>query len=484
MLAQANGLGWLIAICFFIFLISLIFLKNKDKKIIALFCFLFFVLGIFRGTAVYIKTSHNPLEDFYKKPLEIIGRVIKEPQIEKDEQKLIILLEQVFKKPVLRKAKIMAYVPRYPEYQYADKLQIIGTLEEPPVFPGFNYKEYLKKENIYGLIFYPEIEIVSRNRYNNIFSYWQAKIIKARQSLRSSIYRGFPENEQYLLGALILGDKEKLPQALKESLNRAGIRHISAISGMHITIISVILVLFFLCLGLWRRQAVIASMLCIVFFIILTGGQPSTIRAGIFAFLYFLGQILGRMSDSFRTILFGASLMLAINPLYLQEIGFQLSFLAVLGINYLYPIIYFSLKKIPKKWKIRSILAMTLSAQIFTLPVLIYNFGYISVVAPITNLLILPVLPLVIVLGFLSAFLGIISHFMALIFIFPAKIFLSYIIQVSQFFSGFRFSAIHLKTSWIFIILFYLFLAYIIRDYRKKHSFRLINPWGFWNEID
>lgn len=481
-LAQASGLGWPIVISFFIFLIFLIFLKTKDKKIIAFFCLCFFILGFFRGAGSCDRIADNPLEALYGSRIQSICRIIEEPEIDDARQKLVVSVEEVFQKPVLGKAKILTYLPRFPEYQYADKIKITGTLEGPPVFPDFDYNDYLQKKRIYGLVFDPDIQIISTERYKNIFSYWQAKIIDFKQSLRSSIYRGFPASEQYLLSALILGDKGKLPDDLKETLNKAGIRHLSAISGMHITIITGILMLFFLGLGLWRQQAFVATMLCVLFFILLTGAQPSAVRAGIFSFLYFLGQALGRRSDSSRVILFGAVVMLGINPSYLEEIGFQLSFLAVMGINYLYPIIFSWLKKIPKRLQIRSILAVTLSAQIFTLPILVYNFGYISLVAPLTNILVLPILPFVLVLGFMSALMGIISHYLALIFIFPAQILLSYIIQISQFFAGYRFSSIHLKTSWIFIIIFYLFLAYLVRNWKRKHSFRIINPWGFWDE--
>ncbi len=229
-----SGLGWPIAISFFIFLISLIFLKTKNKKIIALFCLCFFVLGALRGAGACARIADNPLETLYGSRIQSIGRIIEEPEIDGARQKLVVSLEEVFQKPILGKAKILVYLPRFPEYQYADKIKLTGTLEEPPVFPAFDYKDYLQKKRIYGLVFYPDIRIISTERYENIFSYWQAKIIDFKQSLRSSIYRGFSASEQYLLSALILGDKEKLPARLKETLNKAGIRHLSAISGMHI----------------------------------------------------------------------------------------------------------------------------------------------------------------------------------------------------------------------------------------------------------
>ena len=117
----------------------------------------------------------------------------------------------------------------------------------------------------------------------------------------------------------------------------------------------------------------------IAFFIIMTGFQSSAVRAGIMGGLFLLGQYLGRMSVSSRSIVIAAALMLAHNPLLLKlDVGFQLFFLAMIGIIYLMPVFQDWFRKIPAMFQLRNILAMTLSAQIFTLPILIYNFGYLS----------------------------------------------------------------------------------------------------------
>ncbi len=482
-IAIFQKLYWfLLLVLLLLALVAIIFFKQEKKFVIVCFCF--FIIGALRTSSAERIVGANPLEKLYEREIVITAQITEEPEQRERTQKLVATIKKAFGQQVSTDTKVLVYLSLYPQYHYADKVQLSGELEEPPLLDDFDYKQYLARRGVYGIMFYPEIELIKSKNYETFSSWLMGKTLDFKQKLRASLYKGFTYNQQHLLGAMILGDKTIMPDNLKQNLNKAGIRHLSAISGMHITIIAGILMLVFLGLGLWRQQAIILSIFCIFVFIILTGAQPSAIRAGIFSSLYFLGQILGRLSDSIRVILLGAVIMLAINPLYLNEIGFQLSFLAVMGINYLYPILSFWLKRISNKGKVRSILAMTLSAQIFTLPVLIYNFGYVSLVAPLTNILVLPVLPFVIALGFLSALLGIVSQYLALIFIFPTQILLSYIIQISEFFAGFRFSAIHLRISWVFIIIFYIFLAYFIRNHRKKHSFRLINPWGFWDEIE
>jgi len=243
---------------------------------------------------------------------------------------------------------------------------------------------------------------------------------------------------------------------------------------MHITILINLLMLVFLGLGLWRKQAFWLTTAFILFFVVMTGLQASTVRASIMGFLFLLGQNFGRTGDSLRAVVFGAGLMLAFNSFLLFDAGFQLSFLAVLGINYLFPIFSNWLRKVPNIFQLKSILAMSLSAQIFTLPILIYSFGRISLVAPLTNILVLPFLPFIIILGFLSAFFGIFSHFFALIFVFPCGLFLSYLLKITDIFSSFAFSSIHLKISWLWLIIFYLVLGFLIWHWKKEHRFKIL----------
>ncbi len=171
------------------------------------------------------------------------------------------------------------------------------------------------------------------------------------------------------------------------------------------------------------------------------------------------------MSFSARNIVFAAAIMLAANPLLLRyDIGFQLSFLAVLGILYLTPLFEKLLKIIPQEnlLNLRSILAMTFSAQILTLPVLVYNFGYVSKVAPLTNVLIVPLLPLIMVSGFVFGFLGMLSQILGWITSVVPWVFLTYLISVVDFFSRLSFSVQTLEISWIWLPAFYLVAAIVI----------------------
>ena len=438
---------------------------------------IFFIFGFLRADFFKMKILNNELQNFNEQEVVLEGIIVKEPEITEKNQKLIIRVVngQSFDTFLFSgRERVLIYVPLYPEYEYNDKLRIAGTLEEPPTLDDFDYKQYLSRKKIYSIIFLPKIEILPAESKIGLISWAYEKILKGKSKLGAGIEQNFPSSQSSLLKAMILGDKAGLTDEFKDTLNKAGIRHLTAISGMHITILINLLMLVFLGLGLWRKQALWLTMAFILLFVVMTGLQASTIRASIMGLVFLLGQNFGRTGNSLRAVVFVAGLMLAFNPFLLFETGFQLSFLAVLGINYLFPIFSNWLRKLPNFFQLKNILAMSLSAQIFTLPILIYSFGRISLVAPFTNILVLPFLPFIIVLGFLSAFFGIFSHFMALIFVFPCWLFLGYLLKISNIFSSFAFSSIHLNISWLWLVIFYLILGVLIWHWKREHRFKIL----------
>jgi competence protein ComEC len=164
--------------------------------------------------------------------------------------------------------------------------------------------------------------------------------------------------------------------------------------------------------------------------------------------------------------------MLVLNPLLLRlDVGFQLSFLAISGIIYLQPIFSDFLKKMPnpKLFPLRTTLSATLSAQVFTLPILIYNFGYISLVSPFTNILIVPFLAPITILIFVFGFSGMIFFPLGLILSWPTWLSLTYITKIIDIFSKFPFASLKIENlHWIWLVIFYLILGFFVRKLKKK----------------
>ncbi|MBA7596474.1 hypothetical protein ES703_03446 [subsurface metagenome] len=390
-----------------ILLIS-VFWRYKILVVIG-FCLLFLVLGVWRHQSALEKP--NIIEG----ETSLTGIVCQEPDVRMDNVKLTVKIEKL--------GKVLVTTSRYPQYQYGDQLKITGNLQIPHVFEDFNYQDYLAKDGIYSVMYYPEIEYI-RGSTSKIYG----RILQFKDKLRKSIYQNLSPPQSSILGAILLGDKRRLSEELKEKLNIAGVRHITAISGMHIMILSGVLMYLAMALGLWRGQAFYFALIILILFIIMVGLPASAVRAGIMVFFYLLAEKVGRPKSGSRAIVFAATCMLIANPLLLKlDVGFQLSFLAVMGITYLMPLLQ-------KFLKFR-LLAMTLSAQVFTLPILIYNFGYVSFAAPITNILIVPLLPFIMGLGFVFALGGIIWSGLGWVLSWPVWLLSTYIIKIVEFFS-------------------------------------------------
>jgi competence protein ComEC len=309
------------------------------------------------------------------------------------------------------------------------------------------------------------------------------KVLFLKQKLRESIRKNYSPPQSLILEGTILGDNSALTEDLKNKLNITGLRHIIAVSGTHIVILSAILMSALLALGLWRGQAFYFSVVSIWLYIFLTGLPASGVRAGIMATLFLLAQKIGRLSHTERIIVMAGAVMLFLNPLLLfYDVGFQLSFLAVMGLIYLGQPIKdflnaiwgkFTKKENQKKENsgfdnLLNIFSATISAQIFTLPIMMYNFGNVSLVSLLTNILVLPVVEWLMIFGFLSSFAGIFSVFLSWIFFIPCYCFLSYFVFVIEFFSRPWAIKTFENVHWIWLAISYILIGFLVNYIKRK----------------
>jgi len=463
--AQIFVLGFLIL---GLILIS-VFWQYKKLVVIG-FCILFLVSGVWRHQVVESRITNNELRKFNdtNQTITLIGIVSDEPDIREKSIKLTIKPENI-------EGEILVTTNRYPEYQYGDKLKITGKIETPPIFEGFSYKEYLKKEGIFSVMSWPEIEVVGQGFGNPAMKFLFSFKNKFKETARTFI----SPPEVGILEALIFGDEGNISQEWKAKLNFTGTRHIAAVSGMNITIIASLLLAFALSLGFWRQQAFYFSICLLSLYILMIGAPASAVRAGIMGGLLLTAQHLGRLSVASRAVIFTATAMLALNPLLLRlDVGFQLSFLAILGIIYLQPFINNWFKKIPnpKIFPLRITLSTTIAAQIFTLPILVYNFGYIPLISPITNILIVPFLAPITVSIFIFGLVGMIFWGLGLILSWPIWLFLTYITKIIDFFSKISWASLKLDNiHWIWLIIFYLILGFLAWRLQEKEKLKFLN---------
>ncbi len=422
------------------------------SKIFLCLCLLF-ITGVFIYS-FFIILENTEFNKYHDNELELTGIIINEPEQRINNQKF------EFKSDM--KGKILITTDLYPEYSYGDKLEIYGKLQEPAVFEDFNYKEYLAKDNINLVIYYPSIELLEKNQGNIFFNY----IFNFKDKLRNVIEKTLLPPQSEILKAIFLGDKFGLSNELKEKLNISGTRHIVAISGMHMIIMTQILLFLSLGVGLWRKHAFYFVLILLFLYILMIGAPASAVRAGIMAGLLLFAQKIGRLRSSGRVVIFAAVIMLIFNPLLIKsDVGFQLSFMATLSIIYLKPILDEKTNALPNPLRVKDILTMTFAAQLGTLPLLIYHFGRLSLISPISNLLIVPLLPGIMIMGMILVFIGLISLGLAKIIAYLVWFILTYLIRVIDFTSSIPFSNFEFRSfSLIFLVIYYLILlAYVYK---------------------
>ncbi|MFN8456934.1 MAG: ComEC/Rec2 family competence protein [Anaerolineae bacterium] len=347
-------------------------------------------------------------------PLKITGWVVDEPDVRDAYHNLQLQAESLEiaggVQPV--SGLILVRAPRYPEYHYGDRLSVSGKLETPPVFEDFSYRDYLARFDIYSLLRRPRIEVLATDQGN---PFWAAMFaFKARAS--QTINRILAEPYASLLNGILLGIETGIPKGLYESFNLTGTSHIIVISGSNISLIAGLLLL----LGqklVGKRYAPPLAMMGIVIYTFLVGADAAVSRAAVMGLVWILSLWVGRPGLALNSLFFSGFALTLLNPLILGDVGFQLSFMATLGLILLVPplerTLFGLLQRLLRREQVglamallNELLVVTLAAQIITGPLIVYHFGRLSLVSLLTNLLILPAQPPIMLVGGLATLAG------------------------------------------------------------------------------
>jgi len=298
---------------------------------------------------------------------------------------------------------------KYPVYGYGDRIEVFGEFLAPEVIDGFEYDKYLAVKGIYSIVSVGGVRVLEKGACGNFFMEW---IYGLKGVLSDRIFKLFPEPYAGFVSGLLLGLRSGISKSLTNDFNETGLTHIVAISGYNITLVIIAVSALFSFLK--RKTKVIFAGIFIVLFVLLVGGGSSVVRAAVMGILGLFAVYFGRSRSISAVLVFSAFVMNLWNPkLIVYDTGFQLSFLATMGLIYVSPkfknesgFLWRIVRKVPEKFLIRENLIMTLSAQALALPVILKAFGRISLICPIVNILVLPFVPFVMIFGFLAALLN------------------------------------------------------------------------------
>jgi len=460
-------------------LVFLLVTKHKKIVITASLCILALVAGVIRYQSSLPVADENRIE-FYNDGAEVMcNGVIASGSDNRDTySQFVFSVTDVDSVPV--SGKILLFAPRYPEYKYGDILQITGKLETPTVTEDFDYQGYLAGRGIFSVAYFPAIKIVDTEKGFAPLGWLYA----TRETLSRKMVEVLPEPQASLAQGIILGIRSEIPQSIKDNFTRTGTTHVLAISGQNLSIVAGM----FIATGIWllgkKRYLYIWLALAATWgYAALTGLDAPVVRAAFMLSLFLFADLLGRQRSVLPALAFAAAVMLTINPALLRDASFQLSFVSILGLVLVAPVLQafgrnaVSAKLGEEGWLVSATnwiidcLAVTIGVTLLVWPVTAHYFGIFSFVSPLATFLILPALAPIIVTCALAAVLGLIVPLLGQAMGWAAWLFLSYMLLVVDWFADLPITAVDLGKLSPFVIWgYFVFVALVIWALQKKEK--------------
>ena len=502
MIAYIIGIIWglyIKNIALFIFVISLLLIIKKYTRIKFSNKQIILIIIVFIISYINILV----LENQYNSKLEVqnpdkvnIQAIIISDKKEKDYKNVYtIKIEKINNDERYFGIKLqMSLKNKKEKIEYGDRIYFKGELQNAEGarnYRGFSYKDYLKTNNIYGLVYTTNIEKIEKGKYNKVF----ILVNSIRSIITKNANKLLDKDEAFLLTSILIGNKNGLEKNIQEDFRNSSLSHILAVSGAHTSYVILTISIILTKLKFNNRIGKIITIVLLILFMILTGASSSVTRACIMAVYIILGSLVYRKPNIITSISTSLLIILAINPYRILDVGLQLSYGGTIGIvllnNVLTKVFIAKKEKIgleleveveiksriqqKLKQKIKesliSMLTVCISANIIIFPIIAYHYNTISLTFFISNVLAGPLLGIIIILGFITIFISFISIKVSKISAYFLSKILKLLIIIAKFSSKLPLSKIYVTTpSIILIIIYYLFLILLIN---KKVNFKV-----------
>lgn len=341
-------------------------------------------------------------------------------------------------------------------YNTLDRGNLLGyevTIKGKILEPSGVYGNYLKTQGICAIV---QTNQVNRGQiFHKSFLVMMATL---KYDINEKVEKLYPRPYSSLLSGIVYGEKDSLSEDLVLYFQKSGTSHIIAVSGFNVTLL--VSSFFIFSFFIRRKKIIIISFFFIILFMFFVGVENvPVVRATLLGINYLIGQSLGRKNGVYISYLFILDIMFFFNPLIFTQISFQLSFLSTLGLITAVPLLKKILKILPDFFRENA--ATTFAAILFTLPVVLLGFGKISLVAPITNLFILPAISFVTIGGIIIIILTFLYYPLAEIASYILWIPLFYIIKVVSCIGNNKYASIELNSR-MSMLLSYMMILLII----------------------
>lgn len=356
-----------------------------------------FMIGA--GRAALAPTVALP-PDLAGQNVSVSGIVDDDPVERKSNRRLTVRLDHVLTGAgeMAASVRIEATVYGMTPVQYGDLVLLSGEILPPPRFEQFDYRAYLAEQGIAGVM--PSARLVRVTSHGG--SPLHAGLLAIRHAVIDAVDRALPEPQAALLLGVVFGYRAALPPVLQQQMIASGLIHIVVISGLKVSLLARIV---HQTLGrVAPRAAPLIAVGAMSGYALLAGASAAALRAAAMGILVVIAGRFRRDSQVFVSLAFTAAVMLAVKPALAADVSFQLSFAGTIGIAAMTDRIAARLAWIPAV--LRDPFAATIAAEAATWPLMLANFHQLSLIGPVANALVLPLLPAVMVVGGAGALLG------------------------------------------------------------------------------
>lgn len=398
----------------------------------------------------------------------VTGNVVAEPVLREDRIQLRVEADSVFvnNRTSATSGLVLVETRGSEDVAYGDRIRATGALDPPSAGDTFSYADYLGRQGVFTILRNAGLEVIGAGMGSPLMTALQ----ELKQIVRGVIETALPEPQSGLLMGILLGDERGISPELEAAFERVGASHVIAISGFNMVVVSAIVLRMFSSVAGDRSfSATICAVAVVAMYSFFVGASPGILRAALMSSLLIIGNQLRRRTFLPTSLAF-ATLALSIHdPNVLLDIGFQLSFFAVLGLGLFVEPLSTRFEALleralppqlarPIHSFLNEPLIVSFAAQVATLPLVILYFGRLSLLSLPVNLLIVPVQSAVLILGFVSVAVYIVTPVIGTLFFWAELVCLSWTIGVVRAFAQFDFAEVFVDLDGRLIQVYYLLL--------------------------
>jgi competence protein ComEC len=346
--------------------------------------------------------------------LTVVGWVAEDPRRSASGQQVTLTVETVtfdqHHKP--SEGLVLVTLPAYPEVRYGQRIQLTGQLQQPQGAErpgGFDYQRYLYRKHILVTMREPILRILAEQRGIGALR----TLLDFRDHCKMILMHSLPEPQAAIAIGILLGLQSAIPADVYETFSITGTSHILVVSGWNFTIIAAMLAGLTTRLGLARGATLVVALVVLWLYALFVGATGTVLRAALMASLVVIARATERNTEGWRLLAAACWGLSLYNPHVLWDLGFELSALATASLFAYGTPMANLIDRIPllnkpgMAWASEALTA-TLAAQILALPIIVYHFGNLSLIAPVANIMLVPVVPYAMLLGSLALAAGLI----------------------------------------------------------------------------